>query len=413
MNFRTHFAIWLIGCISGISIVLTGSTLNFWLAKEQISTAEIGMFSLVALPYCINFIWSPILDKFYLPILSNIFGHKLSWILVLQVLLSIATFCLSNLSPLVDLWLVAIVAFSIALLSSTNDNLLSALRSEFLDLKDQGPASGTYVFGYRIGMLMCNSGAIYLSTVLSWQHIYRIVAVVFLFLLLLLILAVKNQRLKPLQQFHLDAGNRFIDILKPMGSFNFVLTILLFLILYRLADNFIYTMINPFLLDLQFNVVQIATAGKLFGSLGTIIGGVAAGYIMRKMNIIDSLWYFGLIHTSAHVFLIAQAIIGNNLTLYFFASISESITGGMAMAAYIAFITSICRGRYKTTQQAIFTSMMGMTRSIFPSVSGIMASYYGWTGFFSMMLILSMPGLILLYCMRDKFSTYLYGEKQL
>ena len=53
--------IWLIGLMSGFTIMITGNTLNFWLAKESIDIRTIGIFALISLPYAINFIWIPIL----------------------------------------------------------------------------------------------------------------------------------------------------------------------------------------------------------------------------------------------------------------------------------------------------------------------------------------------------------------
>jgi PAT family beta-lactamase induction signal transducer AmpG len=164
------------------------------------------------------------------------------------------------------------------------------------------------------------------------------------------------------------------------------------------------------LLDLNFSVAQIATAGKLGGSIGAIIGGIIGGYLMRRINIIQSLLYFGVIHTSAHLLLVLQAAVGNNLMLYFITSISESVTGGMAMVAYISFIASICRGRYKATQQALFNSMMGVSGSIFPSISGFMASYYGWFNFFLISFVLSLPALIMLVFMRKNLESKVYGD---
>jgi PAT family beta-lactamase induction signal transducer AmpG len=408
VHIKLHFAVWLIGCISGLSLVVTGATLNFWLAKEQISNTEVGLFSLVAIPYCINFIWSPILDRFRLPFLSSLLGHRLSWIFALQIILSLMIFLLSQTSPSANLAQIALLSVAIAFISSTKDNLLGAFRSDIISSQGQGVASGIYIFGYRIGMLLGNSGAIYLSTYLSWQQIYKIISIVVLIFPFLLIMLLKNHPRSQNEGVNFKFQNKFTNILKPIGSTKFIITILIFLILYRIADDFINTMINPFLLDLKFTAVEIATTGKLCGSIGAMIGGVLAGYVMHKLNIVQSLWYFGIIHTSAHILLAIQAVVGNNLTLYFVASVAESITGGMAMAAYIAFITSICRGQYKTTQQALFSSMMGLSRSIFPSISGFLASKYGWLTFFSSTFLLSIPALVLLFYMKNQFTNHIY-----
>jgi PAT family beta-lactamase induction signal transducer AmpG len=198
-------------------------------------------------------------------------------------------------------------------------------------------------------------------------------------------------------------------ILSSMGnSYKMLSAILAFLILYRIGDNFINTMINPFLLELNFSTAQIATTGKLCASIGTIIGGLIGSYYMTKRSIIDSLLFFGIIHTSAHLLLALLAVCGNNMMLYFITSLSESVTGGMAMAAYIAFIASLCKGKYKATGQAFFNSTMGLSRSILPSISGLLANYCGWTTFFLIAFFISIPSLILLGKIRNKLQQLLW-----
>lgn len=408
MFLKIQFAVWLIGFISGLGLVITSATLNFWLAKEQVSNLDIGLFSLVALPYCINFIWCPILDKVKLPILESIVGHRLSWVILLQVILSAAIFILGSTSPSLNLMHTAIWAFIVSLISSTKDSLLGAFRSEVLNLQNQGLASGIYIFGYRIGMLLGTSGAIFLSIYISWQQIYSIIALCFLIFPFLLILLFKgHQSFQPLQSNH-QLKSSLKDIFSRFGSISFIVGILLFLVFYRLADNLINVMLNSFLLDLKFSEAEIATTGKLCGSIGAIIGGVVGGYIMRKINIVQSLLLFGMAHTSAHIFLMIQASTGKNSLLYFATNMSESITGGMAMTAYIAFIASICKGEYKVTQQAFFSSMMGLSRSIFPSFAGIIVSNYGWIVFFATSFVVSIPSLLLLFFMRIKLTKYIY-----
>jgi PAT family beta-lactamase induction signal transducer AmpG len=409
MNFKIQFAVWLIGFISGLSLVITSSTLNFWLAKERISNTDIGLFSLIALPYCVNFIWCPILDRIKLPILESITGQRLSWIIFLQVILSGAIFMLGNTNPSLNLIETAIWAFIVSLISSTKDSLLGTLRSEISNLQNQGLASGIYIFGYRIGMLLGTSGAIFMSIYMSWQQIYSTIALFFLIFPFILLLLFKNHQFSLDLALDLKLRGNLQDIFGHFRSISFVIGILLFLVFYRLADNFINTMINSFLLDLKFSEAEIATTGKLCGSIGAMIGGVVGGYIMRRINIVQSLLYFGIIHTSAHILLMIQAIIGKNSVLYFVVNMSESITGGMSMAAYIAFIASICKGQYKVTQQAFFSSMMGLSRAIFPSFAGIIASKYGWSVFFAGAFIISMPGLLLLFFMRTKLTKHIYG----
>jgi len=407
-DLKVQVAILLISISCGLSLVLSTCMLNFWLAKEQVAHSTISLFALINLPYCINFIWSPLLDKFNFPYLTKKIGHTLAWIFVLQLVLAVCVFILGCASPNKNLNEVAILAFTVALISATYSSLANALRSEILKPKDQGAISGIYIFGYRTGMLIGGSGGIYASVYITWQGIYKLSAI--LIFLIALVVPKLLGRLDQERANNLESEKiNLNDILKPVGSGTFISIIFVFLILYRIPDNFITVMINPFLLGMGFTEAKISIGSMLYSSIGVMSGGILGGYLMRKINIIKALWYFGLIHCIAHLFFIILSIAGNNLPLYLFTSIFEGITGGMAMTAYISFITAICKGEYKTTQQALFSSVMGISRSVLPMVAGSLVGQVGWTSFFMISTFISIISLCLLFMMWQKFWHHIYG----
>lgn len=400
--------IWLFGLISGFTIMITGNSLNYWLARENIDLESIGIFAFILIPYSINFLWAPIFDTISLGILSKKFGHRLSWILLIQILLSIAIFSLSILTPNHGLTLFALIALIISLLSSAQDTILGAFRTEFIGKEAQGAASGIYIFGYRIGMLISGSGAIYLSSYLGWNNIYKIFALIVFGCCVILVAIISRFKNLAISSSSLITNNyanysdkinitAFIkNILKPVGPTSLVFLIIIFLILYRLPDNFINMMINPFLIHIGYNEFEIASAGKFFGIISAIIGGLIASLIMKNKNILDSLLIFGIIHALSHILFILQQIYGRNLPLLFLTIGFEGATGGMTMAAYIAFIASICQGKFRATQYSFFSAMMGFSRSIFPALSGYIVVKLGWQNFFAFIIIITIPSLLLL-----------------
>lgn len=408
--------IWLIGLMSGFTIMITGNTLNFWLAKEEIDIRTIGIFALISTPYAINFIWAPVFDIKNIPILSKAVGHRISWIVVIQIVLSLTVFLLSCVKPSENLLLFGIIAFAISFFSSAQDTVLGALKTEIVDSTKQGQVSGLYVFGYRIGMLISSSGAIYLATYIGWDLVYEcfsFIIIIFPIMILLLVteaksisdLPLKTKIFQDLKHNNLYNKTKILisKILSPLGSRNQLIIIMLFLILYRLPDNFISVMINPFLLHIGYNELEIATAGKFFGITSTIIGGLLAGHIMKHFTIFKSLICFGILHGFAHILFIAQEVYGKNLYLFFLVTGFESITGGMTMAAYIAYIASLCHGRFRATQYSFLTSMMGLSRSLLPAISGYIVTTIGWKIFFLFTSIATIPSIILLIYLK-KFS---------
>jgi MFS transporter, PAT family, beta-lactamase induction signal transducer AmpG len=405
----------LLGLMSGFTLMLTGSTLNYWLSQEGISLPTIGAFSLILLPYSINFLYAPLFDIVTLGRLGHYLGPRMAWIGMIQLLLILTVLLLSLLSPSHNLLLLAGVGFLIACFSAAQDTLLGALKTELLASSLQGPAAGIYIFGYRIGMLLSGSAAIYLSATVSWHSIYQGCA--WIILLLAALLWVALGWLSPLQRSNpltprdpspsiaeTDApitlrqhANQFIQaVLQPVGSASTIGLILLFLVLYRLPDNFIGTMINPFLLAHGYGSLEIAGVGKFFGISSAIVGGFIASWLMKKKSLHTSLLLFGSLHAFAHCLFIVHIVYSKKLVLLFITIGFESVTGGMVMAAYIAFIASLCSGRFRATQYAFFTSIMGLSRAILPALSGYLVQQFGWSAFFTGMTLLTLPSLLLL-----------------
>jgi len=406
---KIFFIVWFLGLMSGFTLMISGNTLNFWLSKENIDIQTIGVFALISLPYAINFIWAPIFDVKKLPILNDMFGQRISWILCLQLSLGTSVYLMSTLQPAKELMPIAICGLMISFLASAQDTVLGALRTELVNKNKQGEISGMYIFGYRIGMLISGSGAIYISQYLSWNSVYTLFSVVIFTFSILLILFSKN--LAPTNEEFNDmpdndmlilvgksTKSRYLlsKVIKPLGNLKYIILVLVFLVLYRLPDNFITMMINPFLLHIGYDEFEISTAGKLFGITSAMIGGLIASHIMKKKNLYDSLLMFGSIHAAAHILFVVQEIYGKNIYLLFVITGFESVSGGMSMAAYIAFIASLCRGKFRATQYSFLSSMMGLSRSIFPAISGYIVSSLGWSAFYIFTTLATVPSLIMI-----------------
>ena len=398
---RRGLVVFLCGFISGFTILISGNTLNFWLANIAVDKTAIGLFSLVSLPYAINVLWAPCLDVIKLPLLTKLLGHRLGWICLLQIGLACFVYAIGMLDISNNLQLLVVCAFMVAFFSATQDVVLGAFRAEVIPQNKQGSVAGLYIFGYRIGMLLSSSGAIWCSVYYSWNLIYKVFALIILCFPLLLYCMSRGLRhdqgdiTAPPLRSHSILG--FISsILGSIGNTRYVIYILVFLVLYRLPDNFINAMINPFLLEKGFGAIEIASVGKFLGIIAAIIGGFLGSYIMSKISITRSLLLFGLVHAVAHLMFIVQDAVGYNITLLFIVMGFESITGGMAMAAYIAFITSLCSGQYSVSQYSVLSAMMGLSRAILPGISGLIANKLGWDIFYFLTFMMTIPPLMMI-----------------
>lgn len=398
-----HFTlVFLFGLLSGTTLLITGNTLNFWLATFGISKEYLGLFSMIALPYSLNFLWAYFFDCYNVPIITQFLGKRLSWITALSVAIAVLTLVMSCYSPRDHLIVIACLGISISFLSTSKDAVLGALRSEILSHEEQATTSGIYILGYRIGMLLSSSGSIILSTYTSWMFVYRVLAFMVLILTILILLHKQYIHSKiykhSVVQACTDQNSWSINyIINKVGGLKKLVYVLLFLILYRLPDNMISIMSNAFLLDLKFTPVEIAFYCKTLGTVGSILGSIIASIYMKRLNIKHSLFAFSIVHLLAHSLIVLQSIIGKNIAVLAISVCVESITGGMCMSAYIAFITYLCVGEYRATQYSIYTCMMGLSRTLFPSVSGFVVHEIGWTMFFVFCMISTIPSMIMCY----------------
>ena len=65
------------GFSSGLPLLLTGSTLKFWMREEGLDLSTIGFFGLVGLPYTLKFVWAPLMDHLIPPFM----GRRRGWML--------------------------------------------------------------------------------------------------------------------------------------------------------------------------------------------------------------------------------------------------------------------------------------------------------------------------------------------
>ncbi|MFM7576812.1 MAG: AmpG family muropeptide MFS transporter, partial [Microcystaceae cyanobacterium] len=83
---RKMSALLLIGFSSGLPLFLTSQTLQAWMTTEKVDLTQIGLVSLVGIPYSLKFLWSPLLDRYIPPFL----GRRRGWLVLTQIGLVLA-----------------------------------------------------------------------------------------------------------------------------------------------------------------------------------------------------------------------------------------------------------------------------------------------------------------------------------
>src|SRR5712691_4870076 len=169
-------AILLMGFSSGLPLALTGATLSLRLADLGVSLTAIGLFTLVRFSYSFKFLWSSLVDRLPIPLLTARLGRRRGWALAIQAALAFAILALGLTDPQASPWSTALAAVVVAFLSASQDIVIDAYRIELLRPEEQGAGAAATQWGYRFGMVASGAGALYAASFAGWAFAYGLMA---------------------------------------------------------------------------------------------------------------------------------------------------------------------------------------------------------------------------------------------
>lgn len=398
--------IFFMGFASGLPFLLTASTLSIWLTESGISLTEIGLFTLVGTPYNLKFLWAPLIDRVPVPILQKAFGRRRAWMLVIQILLMLSIIALGSTNPSKSPLLTALFSLLVAFFSASQDIVIDAYRIDILEEDEQGAGAAMTQIGYRFGLLASGAGALYLASYLSWRVVYTIMAIL---IMVGFLAAIKAPVPETDREFikSQSSGTEWVKsiLIDPFVEFfkrnttSTSIIILSFILLYKFGDAFAGVMANPFYIKIGFTKAQIATVSKIFGIIATLTGVFLGGIMVKRIGILKSLFYCGLLQMFSNLMFSLQAKIGPDVRFLFLTISVENLSGGMGSSAFVAYLSMLCNTAYTGTQYALFTSFMAFGRTWLSASSGWIAQHTDWVIFFIISTFLAIPGLIILLLM--------------
>jgi PAT family beta-lactamase induction signal transducer AmpG len=396
---RRQAAIALMGFASGLPLLLTTGTLGYWLRQVGIDKTTIGLFALVGLPYALKFLWAPLLDRATIPVLGQVLGRRRSWALAAQLALVGAIVGLGASDPLTAPTVTAAWALAVAFFSATQDVAVDAYRIEVLGDVEQGAGAAVTQAGYRGGMLAAGAGAVALSDFVPWSVVFSALAVLVGVGMLGVWIGPEPERPAggaPPVPGEGALRRALLDPFRELARHPNWGAILLFAVLYKYGDAVAGVMANPFYVDLGFSGVEVASVTKVWSIVAFLPGVFAGGVLVAKLGLLRALFVGGVLQAVTNLLFAWLALRGHDLAFLALAVGSDAFTGGLASAAFVAFLSSLSRGASTGTQYALLTSLMAAGRTVLSSASGWLAEQLGWPGFWVATTLLAIPGLLLL-----------------
>ncbi len=422
--------------------------------EQHASLAQIGVISLLGLPWTLKFLWAPAVDYFR--------NHRL-WMLGADLLMALALADLAFAAGVGHTALIAIGCFT--MLSSTNDIAIDGYTLELLKVGEMGVGNGLRIGFYRAGML--TAGLVLIaSSYLGWRVAYVLAAALLvidglvclkapreahrdhadqqsvaaelrsllhrpraLALVLALLMgalwllndALHWTRAVPhlfvytgslfaavwlvsltRRQTAVGTGGPLFGALLEITGRPGIWPVFAFILLYKLGDSSIGFMIKPFWVDRGFSAAQIGIVSVMLGIGLSVLGGLIGGLVTDRIGIYRALWVLGLFQVAPNLgyalcahWLPRQAQglpipLAHELLIYSVSGL-ESFAGGLGTAAFLAFLMAIVRKQRAATEYALLSSLFNISARLAGFVSGFGAHDLGYGEYFFLTFFLAFP----------------------
>lgn len=414
-----------LGFSSGLPLLLVFGTLSFWLREAGIERSTIGFISWVALAYGFKWAWAPLVDRLPIPLLSRLLGRRRGWLLAAQLLLAAGLVGMALVDPARSLeslvWLALLVAFA----SATQDIVIDAFRIESGGARLQAAMAATYMIGYRLAMIAAGAGVLWLAAWVDpdeagyqhgpWQVAYLVMACLMGVGILTTLLVAEPQpperppaaaTREPALFARLPAGLRpalrwiWVALLSPFldffGRYRWLALLLLALIAsYRVSDIVLGVIANVFYVDMGFTKTEVANVTKVFGVAMTLLGAVLGGVMVNRLGVMRILFAGALLAAATNLLFAVLASSGAVLPLLIGVVAMDNLAGGLASAAFVAYLSALTNVHYSATQYALFSSVMLLLPKLLGGFSGVMVDGMGYPAFFILTAAMGLPVLLL------------------
>ncbi len=395
-----------LGFSSGLPLLLVLGTLGFWLRESGVDLKTIGFMSWVGLCWGMKWLWAPLVDCLRLPYLTRAFGRRRAWLFSAQIGLMISLGVLAFVNPARELALTGFLAAATAFFGATQDIAIDAYRIESGTEKEQAAFAAAYQTGYRIAMIWAGAGALAIAGAFEssawggWRVAYLTMSASMLVGLITTLVS-------PTEPVHGVAGPTssfsqwlyeaaylpFKDFFSRFGWW--ALVVLALIATYRISDVVMGVMANPFYQDLGFTKQEVAAVSKVFGVVMTLVGAFIGGVVAVRIGVMKTLFAGAVLSSATNILFSVLAGIGHSVPFLVFTVSADNLAGGLASAAFVAYLSGLTNTAYSATQYALFSSVMLFLPKFLAGFSGLAVEAVGYSGFFLATAALGIPVLFL------------------
>ena len=354
------------------------------LRRDGYSLGQVGLASLLALPWALKFPWAPLVDGHAIPSV----GRRRSWIIPLQLgsVLVLAGLALLGGGSMP---LLMAATFTLNLMAATQDIATDGLAVDMLLPAERGLANGLQVAGYRVGMIVGGGLLLILHDQLGAAGTYLAMGAMTLAATAPIIVAREPRPRNPGAR----PGGEGVHFLRRPGAAR----LLLLVMTYKAGEAFASGMLRPFLADVGLELADIGwmlgTVGFLAGLVGALVGGALVNRLGRKR----ALLVFGLLQALTVAGYAWLALSTPELAVLYTLCAAEHLAGGMATAALFTCMMDWCSPRSSATDYTVQASAVVIATGTASALSGFSAQALGYFGHFSLGAVLAGGAVLVVY----------------
>lgn len=388
-----------LGISSGFPFAMIGATLTTRLAQDGIDKKAVTAFTLAFLVYNLKFLWAWIVDGVRLPVIGRL-GQRVSWMLVIGVLVIAAVIHLGLVDPKASLMQTAIAAIMVGAAGATFDIIIDAYRIELLEARQLGVGAGMSQYGWRIGSTAAGALALVLAERMGWNIAYIACAAFALpAMLAALIMGEPARHREP--AIKRTRSEVLASIIGPLMEFfrrKGAALVLLFILLHKIGDTLANLTFRLLFDDLGYTNDEIAIYDIGFGFwaylIGIFIGGVLYSRLGMKRSVLLSLVLMGVSNLS----FAGLAASGHSNWAMAGAIGFENIASGIGGVCVVAYFSALCDLRFTATQYALISAAASVVgRIITGTTAGAMLDGIGYVNFYLLTTVAALPGIVLFW----------------
>jgi PAT family beta-lactamase induction signal transducer AmpG len=398
---KESLAAFFLGISSGFPYAMIGATLTTRLAQDGIDKKTVTAFTLAFLVYNLKVFWAWIVDGVHLPLLGRL-GQRVSWMLLVGVLVIAAVMNLALVDPDADIAWTATSAILVGLAGATFDIVIDAYRIETLKPHQLGTGSGMNQYGWRIGAAGAGALALVLAARYDWSLAYMACAGLALPAMVTALVMGEPARHRPVSErrgfaeIRASIAGPFAEFFRRSGA----LLVLLFILVHKIGDTLGQLVLRLLLDDLGYSNDEIAIwdVGVGFWAylIGIFVGGFLYARLGVKRSVLISLILMGVSNASYAVLAAAgHSNVGLGLTQGF-----ENFASGIGGVVVVAYLSALCDLRFTAAQYALISAAASVVgRVLTGTTAGAMVEAMGYVNFYWLTTLAAVPGIALFWWM--------------